>query len=74
MYDIGVEAIGCYGGESYQTPNIDKLAKKGIRFDHCYSSPLFTPTRAKLMTGKYNSSNSVRFGYLKENEKSIGSL
>ena len=43
--DIGIEGFGCYGGTSYRTPHIDKLAAGGIRFTHAYSQPLCTPTR-----------------------------
>ena len=51
--DVGVDAIGCYGGESYKTPRIDALAGKGVRFNHCYSMPVCHPTRIALMTGRY---------------------
>jgi hypothetical protein len=33
--DVGWEAFGCYGGEGYETPHIDALASRGIRFNHC---------------------------------------
>ncbi len=48
--DVSWEAFGCYGGEDYKTPNIDALAKHGIRFEHCYSTPICTPSRVKLMS------------------------
>ena len=51
--DVGCDAIGCYGGESYPTPNIDRLAAGGLRFNHCYSMPACHPTRICLMTGQY---------------------
>jgi len=51
--DVGVDAIGCYGGESYETPQIDALADSGMRFNHCYSMPVCHPTRITLLTGKY---------------------
>ena len=51
--DVGVDAIGCYGGESYPTPNIDKFAQSGMRFQHCYSMPSCHPTRITLLTGRY---------------------
>ena len=50
--DLGSEAIGCYGGTSYETPRIDALAAGGMRFTHAYSQTLCTPSRVKLMTGK----------------------
>lgn len=51
--DVGREVLGCYGGESYATPNIDALARSGRRFDHCYSMPVCHPSRVCLMTGRY---------------------
>jgi len=51
--DLGIGNVGCYGADNFKTPNIDALAKSGIRFDHCYASPLCGPTRALLMTGRY---------------------
>jgi len=51
--DMGREALGAYGGESYPTPNIDRLARKGLRFDHFYAAPVCHPTRATLVSGKY---------------------
>jgi len=62
--DLGYECLGCNGGTSYKTPNLDKLAADGIRFEHCYVQPLCTPTRSQLMTGLYNVRNYTRFGYL----------
>ena len=43
--DLGVEGMGCYGGTSYNTPAIDRLAKQGVRFTHAYAQPLCTNTR-----------------------------
>ncbi len=51
--DVGVEALGCYGGESYKTPRLDALAEGGMKFLHCYSMPVCHPTRITLMTGRY---------------------
>ena len=51
--DVGREALGCYGGESYKTPRIDRLAAAGMRFEHVYSAPVYHPTRICLMTGQY---------------------
>ncbi len=51
--DVGCDAIGCYGGESYPTPHIDRLAADGMRFKHCYSMPSCHPTRICLLTGRY---------------------
>ena len=55
--DLGYETLGCYGGTSYQTPNLDNLAKTGARFNNAHVQPLCTPTRVQLMSGKYNFRN-----------------
>ena len=62
--DIGFEAITANGGESYQTPHLDRLATEGMRFEHCYAQPLCTPSRVQLMTGQYNVRNYEGFGIL----------
>ena len=72
--DVSWEAFGCYGAEDYQTPNIDALAASGVRFTHCYSTPICTPTRIKLMTGQYNFRNYTHFGYLNPDSKTFGQL
>jgi len=72
--DLGYETIGANGGSSYQTPEIDRLASKGIRFEHCYAQPLCTPSRVQLMTGIYNVRNYVRFGLLDRSQTTIGHL
>lgn len=52
--DLGWADVGCFGSKFYQTPNIDKLAKEGMRFTDAYAaSPVCSPTRASIMTGKY---------------------
>jgi arylsulfatase A len=45
--------LGCYGGQTYQTPVLDQLAADGMRFTHCYSMPVCHPTRVTIMTGRY---------------------
>ncbi len=62
--DFGYECVGANGGTSYATPHLDRLAKTGARFEHCYAQPLCTPTRVQLMTGQSNVRNYVRFGLL----------
>ena len=52
--DLGTTPVGVYGNAYYQTPNIDRLAREGVRFTDAYSAcPVCSPTRAALMTGKY---------------------
>ncbi|MFM8263860.1 MAG: arylsulfatase [Pirellula sp.] len=50
--DLGYSDLGCYGGE-IQTPHIDRLAAKGLRFTQFYNSARCCPSRAALMTGLY---------------------
>jgi len=59
--DFGYECVGCNGG-GYKTPNLDALAAGGVRFTHAYATPLCTPSRTQIMTGRYNFRNYVRFG------------
>ncbi len=72
--DVSWEAFGCYGAEDYSTPNIDALAAKGLRFKNCFSTPICTPSRVKLMTGQYNFRNYTHFGYLNPDDKTFGHL
>ncbi len=72
--DIGWECFPDYGGEDYQTPHLDSLAARGLRFRHCYSTPICTTSRVKLMTGRYNFRNYTHFGYLNPNQKTFGHL
>ena len=72
--DVSWEAFGSYGGEDYKTPNLDQLASQGVRFSHCYSTPICTTSRVKIMTGKYNFRNYTHFGYLNPAEKTFGNL
>jgi arylsulfatase A-like enzyme len=52
--DMGYADLGCMGGKDVRTPNIDRLAREGVKLTHFYSAaPVCTPTRAALMTGRY---------------------
>ena len=66
--DFGYECVTANGGQSYQTPNLDRLAASGVRFEHCHVQPLCTPTRVQLMTGLYNVRNYLNFGTLPRSE------
>ncbi len=66
--DMGYECVGANGSTFYRTPNLDRLAAGGMRFEHCYSQPICTPSRVQIMTGRYNSRNYVKFGLLHEKE------
>src|SRR5512133_3739433 len=52
--DFGYTDLGCYGSKFYESPNIDNLAKQGVRFTDAYAAcPVSSPTRASIMTGRY---------------------
>ncbi len=52
--DVGYGDVGCYGAQSVKTPNIDRLAREGIRFTDAHAaSATCTPSRYALLTGKY---------------------
>lgn len=70
--DVGRECFGCYGSEQYRTPNIDRMADEGMRFQHCYSQPLCTPSRVKIMTGISNVRNYAGFSILRKDQKTFG--
>lgn len=72
--DLGYEGLGSYGGTSYQTPLLDRLAAQGMRFTHCYSQPVCTPSRVKIMTGQSNARNYREFGLLPAGEITFGNL
>jgi arylsulfatase A-like enzyme len=72
--DIGYECFGCYGGTSYRTPVLDGLANEGVRFEHCYSQPLCTPSRVKIMTGRSNIRNYSHFSILERDERTFGHM
>lgn len=52
--DLGWKDLSCYGSDLYQTPNLDALARDGMRFTQAYSAcTVCSPTRAAILTGKY---------------------
>ena len=72
--DMGYECVGANGSTFYKTPNLDRLAAGGIRFEHAYSQPICTPSRVQIMTGRYNHRNYVRFGLLHPGEITFGNV
>lgn len=51
--DLGWSDLNCYGADLHETPNLDRLARQGIRFTDSYAASICSPTRAALMTGKH---------------------
>jgi arylsulfatase A len=72
--DMGYECLNSYVSNSYQTPELDRFAAEGMQFNHAYSQPLCTPSRVKIMTGKYNYRNYSYFGHLRSSERTFGNL
>lgn len=52
--DQGYGDLGCHGNDRIRTPNLDRLSAQSTEFTRFYSSPVCAPTRASLMTGRYN--------------------
>lgn len=49
--DLGWADLGCYGNTFHETPNLDRLAREGLRFTQAYAGPVCSPTRANLQSG-----------------------
>lgn len=59
--DQGIGDVGCYGHPEVRTPNLDRLAASGVRFNQWYSNaPVCSASRAAIMTGKYPSRTGVQ--------------
>ncbi|MBS1826254.1 MAG: sulfatase-like hydrolase/transferase [Acidobacteria bacterium] len=72
--DVGYECFSPYGSKQYSTPVLSRLADAGVKFNHCYSTPLCTPTRVSLMTGQSNVRNYTDFGALRPGEYTFAKL
>jgi arylsulfatase A-like enzyme len=57
--DLGAKELGCYGNTKHRTPNLDELARTGVKFDTCYATPICHPTRVEILTGQYGARNGV---------------
>ena len=72
--DVAYDCFGSYGSEHFSTPRLDQLAATGVQFEQCYSQPLCTPSRVKIMTGRSGVRNYVQFGTLDPKEITFGSM
>jgi arylsulfatase A-like enzyme len=78
--DLGYGDLGCYGQQQIATPNIDRLAKEGLKFTQAYAgSTVCAPSRCALMTGLHTGHCTVRGNKrpelgLKQGEETVGSL
>ncbi|MEZ5367115.1 MAG: sulfatase-like hydrolase/transferase [Bryobacterales bacterium] len=72
--DVGYECFGFSGSKQYSTPQLDRIADSGVRFRNAFSTPLCTPSRVTIMTGKSNVRNYVDFGALAPGETTFAKL
>jgi arylsulfatase A-like enzyme len=56
--DVGFSALGCHGGP-IETPNIDRIAERGVRYTQWHTTALCSPTRSCLLTGRNHTRNSM---------------
>lgn len=73
--DMGYADLGCMGGKDAKTPNIDRIAKEGVKFTQFYSNaPVCTPTRAAFITGRYQQRSGLEWalGFTAEQWKRDG--
>src|SRR5438128_7733550 len=62
--DLGYGELGCYGQTKIKTPNLDRMAKEGIRFtQHYTSTPVCAPARCMLMTGRHGGHSYIQGNY-----------
>ena len=59
--DHAAHAMSCYGSRINETPNLDRIANEGMRFDNCFcTNSICAPSRAAILTGQYNHENGVK--------------
>ena len=59
--DHAAHAMSCYGSRINETPNLDRIANEGMRFDNCFcTNSICAPSRAAILTGQYNHKNGVK--------------
>ncbi|MBK7100110.1 MAG: sulfatase [Sphingobacteriales bacterium] len=70
--DLNQQDVGCYGNNEVSTPNIDLLAKQGMRFTNAYAaSPMCSPSRAALFTGLYPFRNGTQMNHFAVKAKTL---
>ena len=69
---MGWRDLSCYGNEVFETPNLDKLARQGMRFTNAYAAcPICGPSRAAIMTGKFPSTSGYVDNFVSETKGGI---
>lgn len=70
--DQGWQDVGCFGHPYLRTPNLDKLAEEGIRFEQFYSSsPICSPSRAAFLTGHYPARHCIHFPLSNNHQRNL---
>ena len=70
--DMGWKDLGSYGNKIHETPNLDKLAERGLRFTNAYAAcPICGPSRAAIMTGRYPSTSGFVDNFVSETKGGI---
>ncbi len=72
--DIGYNTPTVNGGRSYSTPSLDSMAQGGMNFTECHASPLCSPSRVMLLTGKYNFRNYTEWGNMDTSQRTIANM
>lgn len=71
--DLGYGELSCYGSKKVNTPNIDQLASYGVKFTDFHSNgPVCSPTRAVLMTGKYQQRTGIEGVITAKSHREVG--
>lgn len=72
--DLGYETIGYGGGTSYHTPHLDDLARTGTWFENYHTSPVCTPSRVSMLTGRHAHQVTTRWAHLPDDAITFGSV
>lgn len=72
--DSAVDNYSAYNSDFFSSPRIDSLASSGTKFNYCYSEPVCTSSRVKLMTGRDGIRNYLNFGTLDKSETTFGTM
>lgn len=77
--DVSAREFACYGNKEHKTPALDNLAETGVQFRTCWATPVCSPSRAEIMTGRYGFRtgwyhNNLRSGNLAQGNETFAEL